>query len=307
MSATVQVAGLTKRYDDVQALCGVDLSVERGEIFALLGPNGAGKTTLSEILAGLRRRDEGTVSVLGCDPERGGPALRRRLGIALQSTGIDPDIRVAEVLAHTARLYPSPVEVESLMDSLGLASRARAATRTLSGGERRRLDLALALVGTPELLILDEPTTGLDPVGRQQAWDAIRTARSVGTTVLVTTHALDEAARWADQVAVMIGGRVVETGSPEQLTAARATEIRFRLADPSGDVDTALRCILADCSVSSDNGRWQILTADPADVLRRLTGWAHRSGHPLNDLTVHRASLEDVYLDLVDESTAVAS
>ena len=215
----IEVRGLRKRYGDLEAVRGIDFSVRRGEVFGLLGPNGAGKTTTVEILEGYRERSDGDVTVLGHDPQLRPRELRERVGIVLQSTGIYRHLTVREVLAHFAGLYPAPRDVEEAIELAGLRGKEDARTRTLSGGQLRRLDLALALVGDPELIFLDEPTTGFDPAARRGAWDTIRSLKALGKTVLLTTHYLDEAQALADRVAIVKDGRILVEGAPGELGA----------------------------------------------------------------------------------------
>ena len=215
--AAITVAGLRKSYGSTEAIKGISFEVAEGEVFALLGPNGAGKTTTVEILEGYRRRDAGTVSVLGMDPERGGSRLRERIGIVLQECGFEELLTVEEMLARQAGYYPAPRPVEEVIDLVGLGDKARARVRTLSGGQRRRLDLALALIGGPDLVFLDEPTTGFDPAARRNAWDLVKRLGGLGKTVLLTTHYMDEAQYLADRVAVIAAGQLVAQGDPESI------------------------------------------------------------------------------------------
>jgi ABC-2 type transport system ATP-binding protein len=276
----IQVSGLRKAYGSHEALRGVDFTIESGEVFGLLGPNGAGKTTTVEILEGYRRRDGGTIEVLGTDPERAGTAWRERIGVVLQSSAMYQNLTVAESLAMFAGYYRQPREVDEVTQLVGLEEKRKARVRTLSGGQKRRLDLGLALIGDPELIFLDEPTTGFDPAARRAAWETIRSLRSLGKTILLTTHYLDEAEQLADRVAVLREGRIVALGRPAELTGARpATEIRYR-----------------------EDGREIVVeTENPTKVLHELTGKALAEGRELEDLRVVRPTLEDVYLALTDE------
>ena len=276
--AAIRVRGLRKRYGEVEAVRGIDFDVERGEVFGLLGPNGAGKTTTVEILEGYRSRDEGAVEVLGLDPARAERRFRERIGVVLQSTALWTNLTVRETLRMFAGYYRRPRDVEETIGLVGLAGKERALVKTLSGGQKRRLDLAVALVGDPELLFLDEPTTGFDPAARRNAWELVRSLRGLGKTVLLTTHYLDEAQQLADRLAVLRGGRIVESGTPDELIGRSAqTEIRYR-----------------------ENGRVVVeLTDDPVRALNRLTSEALAAGRSLEGLEVRRATLEDVYLELV--------
>ena len=284
MSA-IEVSGLRVAYGDVEAVRGVDLTVEEGEVLALLGPNGAGKTSTVEVLEGYRQRSAGTVSVLGYDPAVRLP--RQRIGIVLQESSSDPYLTVEEVLRKHAGYYERPRPVGEVIELVGLEAKAGARVRTLSGGQRRRLDVALGIVGTPDLVFLDEPTTGFDPSARRGAWDLVRKLTGSGTTVLLTTHYMDEAQTLADRVVVLAGGVVVAEGTPDAL-GGRDTEgvvIRFGAAHtpPVGDLV---------------DGEWQIRTLDDVAVLHRLTTWSLDTGTALVGLTVARPSLEDVYLRL---------
>jgi ABC-2 type transport system ATP-binding protein len=281
VTAAIEVEGLRKSYGAYEALRGVSFAIEQGEVFGLLGPNGAGKTTTVEILEGYRARDAGSVSVLGHDPERSERGFRERIGVVLQSSSIYTSLSVRENLKLFAGYYARPRDVDEVIELVGLGEKAGATVRTLSGGQKRRLDLGLALVGDPELIFLDEPTTGFDPAARRNAWDMIRSLRQLGKTVLLTTHYLDEAEQLADRVAVLSQGQIVASGAPAELTGgAPATEIRYR-----------------------ENGREVVLeTAEPTRVLNELTGRALADGRELEGLVVRRPSLEEVYLSLTEES-----
>jgi ABC-2 type transport system ATP-binding protein len=280
VSAVVAVEGLRKSYDDFEALKGIDFELRAGEVFGLLGPNGAGKTTTVEILEGYRSRDGGEVEVLGEDPATAGLAWRGRIGVVLQSSAMYDNLTVTESLAQFAGYYEHPRPVDEVIGVTGLDEKREERVRRLSGGQRRRLDLGLALVGDPELIFLDEPTTGFDPGARRRAWETIRSLRSLGKTILLTTHSLDEVEQLADRVAVLREGRVVAAGTPKELTAATpATEIRYR-----------------------DNGREVVLrTEDPVRDLHELTRRALEEGVDLEGLEVRRPSLEEVYLTLTQE------
>jgi ABC-2 type transport system ATP-binding protein len=278
----IEVRGLRKRYGDHEAVAGIDFSVGRGEVFGLLGPNGAGKTTTVEILEGYRERSAGAVDVLGHDPARRELELRRRVGIVLQSSGMYRHITVREALEHWAHLYPSPRDVDEVIDVAGLRESQDVRTRRLSGGQLRRLDLALALVGDPELIFLDEPTTGFDPAARRAAWDTVRSLKGLGKTVLLTTHYLEEAQALADRVAIIKDGRILAEGAPGELGAGDSSRYR----------------------VAWRNGRGLIeerVTDDPTTLLHELTETALARGERLRDLSVTRPSLEDIYLELTDD------
>jgi len=280
VTAAVRVRGLRKRYGEHEAVRGIDFEIGTGEVFGLLGPNGAGKTTTVEILEGYRARDGGDVEVLGQDPQRAGRAWRERVGVVLQSSSLYPVLTVRESLRLFAGYYSRPRDVGEVARIIGLDEKADARVRTLSGGQKRRLDLGLALVGNPELVFLDEPTTGFDPGARRAAWETIRNLRSLGTTILLTTHYLDEAEQLADRVAVLRAGEIVRVGSPAELTGGTAeTEIRYR-----------------------QNGHEIVeRTSDPTRRLNELTGAALARGAPLEGLEVRRPTLEEVYLELTAE------
>ena len=297
--AAIEVDSLFKSYGSVDALRGVSFRVEEGEVFALLGPNGAGKTTTLEILEGHRRRSGGRVSVLGVDPQRGGRGLRERIGIVLQSAGIDGDLSVREVLSLYRGCYPRALGVAEVIALVGLEEKRRARVKTLSGGQRRRLDLALALVGDPELIFLDEPTTGFDPGARRDAWRLLERLRALGRTIVLTSHYMDEVQHLADRAVVLSGGRIVAEGRPDSLggRAPRETLIRFRLpgAHSVDELPPQLRRL-----VQSSGGELVLRTTDPTRVLGCLCGWALAQQLELRALEVVRPSLEDVYLQLTE-------
>jgi len=275
----VEVTGLRKAYGTTEALRGVSFEIHAGEVFSLLGPNGAGKTTTVEILEGYRNRDAGDATVLGADPNRAGGEWRQRIGVVLQQSELYPNLTVHEMIALFAGYYERPRDVDEVLGLVGLEEKRDARVRALSGGQKRRLDLAVALAGDPELLVLDEPTTGFDPAARRAAWETIRSLRALGKTILLTTHYLDEAEQLADRVAVLRDGKIVAAGTPAELTGATpATEIRFRR-----------------------NGEEVVLhTEDPTRVLNELTGEALAQGLELEGLTVRRPTLEEVYLSLTE-------
>jgi ABC-2 type transport system ATP-binding protein len=276
----VEVTSLRKSYGTFEAVRGVDFSIASGEVFALLGPNGAGKTTTVEILEGYRRRDEGAVQVLGTDPERAGGAWRERIGVVLQSSELYQTFTVRETVALFAGYFEQSRDVDEVVHLVGLEDKAGARVKTLSGGQKRRLDLAVALAGDPELIFLDEPTTGFDPAARRAAWEMIRSLRSLGKTILLTTHYIEEAQQLADRVAVLREGRIVASGTPAELTGRKpTTEIRFRR-----------------------NGEEIVLnTEQPTRELHELTGRALADGVELEGLEVRRPTLEEIYLSLTTE------
>lgn len=295
MDDVIVVSGLSKVYGDVTAVDDLSFTVGRGEVFALLGPNGAGKTTTVEILEGHRDRTSGTVEVLGFDPATGGRAYRERIGVVLQEAGFDEDFSVRELVHMYASLYPRRRDPEQVIELVGLADKAKARTKTLSGGQRRRLDLALGLVGDPELLFLDEPTTGFDPTARRRAWDLITSLRDLGTTILLTTHYMEEAERLADRVALIVSGRLVTMGTPASLVAEEVVS-RVSFILPVGTSPQDLPDVTGEVQV--DGPSVVIETRRPtADVLTLAT-WALERGSELPGLTLARATLEDVYLRL---------
>jgi ABC-2 type transport system ATP-binding protein len=283
--AAIEVRGLHKRYGSFEAVRGIDIEVRRGEVFGLLGPNGAGKTTTVEILEGYRERSAGEVSVLGHDPALREIELRKRIGIVLQSSGIYSHLTPREALRHWASFYPHPRAVEEVLSLMGLQEKADVRTRKLSGGQLRRLDFALALVGDPELIFLDEPTTGFDPQARRTAWETVRSLRELGKTILLTTHYLDEAQALADRVAIVKDGRVLAIGPPRELGThppthpPGAAHYRVTYRDAAGEL------------VERE-------TDDPTRLLSELTSEALARGERLEELSVGRPTLEDVYLEL---------
>jgi ABC-2 type transport system ATP-binding protein len=277
--SAISIKGLRKRYGDKQAVDGLDLEIAPGEVFALLGPNGAGKTTTVEILEGYRERDSGDVTVLDTDPHHGGRAWRSRIGIVAQTSGDSPELSVEELVRHFARYFPNPRDPDEVINAVGLDDKRRSRTRQLSGGQRRRLDVALGVVGNPEVLFLDEPTTGFDPEARRQFWTLIEGLQTGGTTILLTTHYLDEAEHLADRVGVIADGRLVELGTPSTLGGRGARAARVRWVDADGPHEER--------------------THSPSAVVARLL---EHFGGEIPELEVRRPSLEDIYIDLIGQS-----
>jgi ABC-2 type transport system ATP-binding protein len=300
--STVAVRGLRKSYEHVEAVRGVDFTVDEGEIFALLGPNGAGKTTTLEILEGFRERDAGTVEVLGFDPaeRRTARALREQIGLVLQDIAVEPYLTVRETIARNAGYYPSARDVAEVIDLVDLTGKEKSKVKDLSGGQKRRLDLALGIVGNPRLLFLDEPTTGFDPSARRGAWELIGNLRAVGMTILLTTHYMDEAQALADRVAVIAGGRIVASGTPATLGGRDTAHSRISFGVPAGRNGAELPI---PWEVGAD-GRVVIEVGEPTQALHELTAWALRHDTTLPQLTVERPTLEDIYLQLTEEKAS---
>ena len=296
-SSAIEITGLRKRYGALVAVDGIDLTVRSGEVFAVLGPNGAGKTTAVEIMEGYRSRDAGEVRVLGHDPARRDRALLEQVGIVLQTNGVERYLNVRETLDLYRGYYPHPRPTAEVLRLVGLEEKAGARVRTLSGGQRRRLDLGIALCGDPTLLFLDEPTTGFDPSARRQAWDVVKNLTGEGRTVLLTTHFMDEAAYLADRLAILHRGRIVAEGTPSQIAArgSDASVVRVRLPATVPDLPPE---IAAAERMVHPGGVLEVRTTDPTRLLHTLTGWALEHGVALDELSLTRPSLEDAYLAL---------
>ncbi len=292
----IEVQGLHKLYGQLEAVRGIDLQIQRNEVFALLGPNGAGKTTTVEILEGHRSKSSGDVSVLGYDPGKNNRKLKERIGIVLQSTGVERYLTVVETINLFSQYYPHPLPVEDVLEMVGLGEQRKTLVRRLSGGQRRRLDVAVGVVGDPELLFLDEPTTGFDPSARRGAWEMIRNLRSLGKTILLTTHYMDEAEALADRVAIMVQGRIVAEGTPSELAQRKGrTIIRFKMEGKELSLPQGL-----EFDREMVNGMYSLTTDTPTPTLHVLTTWAVENGIELEDLAVTRPSLEDVFVELAD-------
>jgi ABC-2 type transport system ATP-binding protein len=297
----IGVSGLHKRYGELEAVRGIDLKVRRGEIFAFLGPNGAGKTTTVEILEGFRGRSAGQVSVLGVDPAHADRHWRDRVGVVLQESQPEPGLRVRECLQLYAGYYTHPRELDETIALIGLQPQAEVPTERLSGGQRRRLDVALALIGDPELLFLDEPTTGFDPSARRAAWQVVAGLRTLGKTVFLTTHYMDEAEHLADRIAVIAAGRIVAQGTPQTLGGRDRLPATISFTPPTGVTPQALPADLQ-ARAERDGDRLVLTSQHPLVHVRRLADWALARGLDLPDLDVRRPSLEDVYLHLTRDN-----
>ena len=296
--AVISLHGLHKRYGEKDAVCGIDLEVRRGEIFAFLGPNGAGKTTTVEILEGFRQATAGTVRVLGVDPWRAPSQTRERIGIVLQESEPEPGLSVRECVELYAGYYRTPRGVQETLDLVDLAGQSEQRATALSGGQRRRLDVALALIGDPELIFLDEPTTGFDPSARRAAWEVISGLRELGKTVFLTTHYMEEAERLADRIAVIADGRIVAEGTPQTLGGRQLSDSQITFALPAGTTIDSLPRTLVQRATPLQNGRITLPSATVAGDLHLLSGWALDHRLELDDLEVTRPTLEDVYLRL---------
>jgi ABC-2 type transport system ATP-binding protein len=289
----IEIRGLRKSYGEVEAVAGIDLHVDRGEVFALLGPNGAGKTTTTEILEGYRHRTAGDVQVLGFDPAERHLAMRRQIGIVLQSTGVDPFLTVREIVGMYGGYYPSPRATDEVIEVVGLTEKADIRVNKLSGGQQRRLDVAVALAGDPDLLFLDEPTTGFDPNARRNAWEIVKSLASLGKTVFLTTHFMDEAQYLADRVAVIARGQIVAEGPPDTLAGRDRMTARIRFRVPAGSPE------LPDWGHTPvGDGSFELSADDPTRTLHALTGWAIEHDLTFEKIDAERPSLEDVYLEL---------
>src|SRR6266567_301581 len=293
--SAVEVTDLRKSYGQVEAVRGVSFTVEDGEIFALLGPNGAGKTTTLEILEGFRQRDAGTARVLGHDPgdRSAGRVLREQIGLVLQDIAVEPYLTVRETIARNAGYYPNPRGIDEVIGLVDLAEQEKQKVKDLSGGQKRRLDLALGMIGNPKLLFLDEPTTGFDPNARRGAWEVVANLRSAGTTIVLTTHYMDEAQVLADRVAVIAAGQIVAEGTPATIGGCDLATTRIRFVLPTGMDANDLPV-----TATVTNGMVTIEADEPTGVLHELTGWALGRGTTLPQLSVDRPSLEDIYLRL---------
>ena len=298
MSA-IEVTQLVKTYGALRAVDGIDLAIETGEVFALLGPNGAGKTTAVEIMEGHRERTSGSVTVLGFDPASGGRDFRERIGIVLQESAVEPELTVTEVIDVYGDVFPKRRPTGELIELVGLEAKSTSRVKTLSGGQQRRLELALGLVGDPDLVFLDEPTTGFDPSARRQAWSIVENLASLGKTILLTTHYMDEAQHLADRIAVISAGSIVAEGTPENLGGRQQADATVKFTLPAGTSASDLPIQ----PVSALDGRVVFSTHEPTRLLNELTSWAIEQGVELESLAVERPTLEDVYLQLVGGET----
>jgi ABC-2 type transport system ATP-binding protein len=295
----VEVEDLRKSYRSVEAVRGISFAVAEGEVFALLGPNGAGKTTTVEILEGFRPRDGGRVAVLGYDPATGDRRLKQQMGIVLQTTGVDPYLTVAETVDMFRGYYPHPRSRDEVIDLVGLTEKSKERVTRLSGGQRRRLDVAISLAGDPRVLFLDEPTTGFDPGAKRQAWDVIKGLAGLGKTIFLTSHSMDEVQFLADRVVIITAGRIVAEGTPDSLMGRHqeSTVIRFRLASSASELPQMLSR-----GVRVDGDAMELVTKDPTRTMYELTSWAVDNNVSLDGLEVRRPSFEDVYLDITREA-----
>jgi ABC-2 type transport system ATP-binding protein len=298
MSA-IEVTQLVKTYGPLRAVDGIDLAIDTGEVFALLGPNGAGKTTAVEIMEGHRERTSGSVTVLGFDPASGGRDFRERIGIVLQESAVEPELTVTEVIDVYGDVFPKRRPTGELIELVGLEAKSTSRVKTLSGGQQRRLELALGLVGDPDLVFLDEPTTGFDPSARRQAWSIVENLASLGKTILLTTHYMDEAQHLADRIAVISAGSIVAEGTPDTLGGRQQAEATIRFTLPAGTPASDLPIQ----PVSAEDGKVMFSTREPTRLLNELTSWAIGQGVELESLAVERPTLEDMYLQLVGVET----
>lgn len=302
MTNAVEVEDLRKSYGSVQALRGVSFTVAEGEVFALLGPNGAGKTTTVEILEGFRSRNGGRASVLGFDPAMGGRRLKEQLGIVLQTSGVDPYLTVAETVDMFRGYYPKPRPRAEVIRLVGLEEKENTRVTRLSGGQKRRLDVAIALAGDPRLLFLDEPTTGFDPGARRNAWEVIKGLAELGKTIFLTSHSMDEVQFLADRVVIIAAGKIVAQGAPDTLAGRENAAALIRFKRPAGQSLPALGA-----ETKTDGDFVELQSQDPTRLLYELTSWAVQNNLPLESLEVTRPSLEDVYLEITEKSGAVGA
>ena len=299
-SPAIEVRGLRKSYGDVEAVRGIDLQVSAGEVFALLGPNGAGKTTTIEILEGYLNKSSGDVQVLGYDPARKETGFLERIGIVLQSTGVQPYLNVEETIEFFRGYYPHPMALEEVLQATGLVEQRKTRVKKLSGGQQRRLDVAIGLSGDPDLLFLDEPTTGFDPSARRDAWGMVRNLRDMGKTVVLTTHYMDEAQNLADRVAIMVEGKIVVEGTPDELLShAGGTTVRYKLPEDAPAMPEGL-----EGGALQADGHFILVTNTPTQALHQLTSWATSAGVELEELSVTRPSLDDLFIQLTSREGA---
>jgi ABC-2 type transport system ATP-binding protein len=299
LMSAIEVTQLVKTYGPLRAVDGIDLAIDTGEVFALLGPNGAGKTTAVEIMEGHRERTSGSVTVLGFDPATGGRDFRERIGIVLQESAVEPELTVTEVIDVYGDVFPKRRPTGELIELVGLEAKSTSRVKTLSGGQQRRLELALGLVGDPDLVFLDEPTTGFDPSARRQAWSIVENLASLGKTILLTTHYMDEAQHLADRIAVISAGSIVAEGTPDTLGGRQQAEATVRFTLPAGTSASDLPIQ----PISALDGKVMFSTREPTRLLNELTSWAIERRVELESLAVERPTLEDVYLQLVGGET----
>ncbi len=302
----IVVDQLKKTYAGRHAVNGISFEVERGETFALLGPNGAGKTTTIEILEGYRTADSGAARVLGLSPQSDGDELRARTGLVLQTTALEPELTVLETISAFARLYPSPRDITSVLEDVNLAHLTGNRVGNLSGGQKRRLEIALGIVGNPELVFLDEPTTGLDPEARRKIWKLVKRLNQDGCTIILSSHYMDEVQALASRLAIMVNGQIVALGKPEQLQAEHCTHSMIQFEVAGNSLPAGFPAELSRIA-KVDNNRLKIEVEDPAAALAALAGWALKTRYDIRSLSVSKQSLEDIYLQLVAKQRESAS
>ncbi len=298
MAFAIKVENLVKRYEEITAVDGVSLEVPRGEVFGLLGPNGAGKTTSVECMLGLREPDYGQVAILGMEHENNSQAIRSRVGVQLQSTGLLPHLKVREQLALFASLFPVSLPIDQVIELVGLAEKGNVATTALSGGQKQRLAVALALINDPELIFLDEPTTGLDPQARRALWDVIRDLKEQGKTILLTTHYMEEAEQLCDRVAILDYGKIIEIGRPSELIGRHFEATAIEFIDPGQLLEGSLESLDGIKQILRENGQVTLYSVNVSQTLTQLFDLSSKLTVELNEMTIRQATLEDVFLKL---------